>query len=486
MPTTSTTTTTVHSTSGALTTTTTTQPTQNKKRMQQVLPEDVYVDTLSAIVERDFFPSLKKMKLQNAILEGNVHVYPSASQTPIARGQSPTPSESISVRDIGGEEPKVDVDDSLTLDKFQSRYANEDDISFGEILENVERQRREKYQWIFESESNAQNKLLRLENGQSSSGSQLLLEDSKDRQKKGVVEGWKYKAKNALLYYPSTDSEAQSDLPLVHTTSKILNHDATRFNDSTLELASELLEQQQRMNTQRIFTEIGLSTPSASSGTPQVNGYKYVPTTPLLRPDEDVDPSELMTWGVVEGTPLLVSGASHNSGATASSTKGFKIPDTPRREQLAMRMADRARSRLRNKSGAHQRRVPGTPTNNVPPSPSGWSSGSVASSPLPGRGWSAAYSPAARKLLEKARTKPGDDMLRASYSRTPVRSRGGAASSTPGSTNVFTPLDVRKRGVATPLVSQRKGGETVQHQGKEQVKMNKSDRSSLTDGLLEL
>jgi protein DGCR14 len=46
---------------------------------------------------------------------------------------------------------------------------------------------------------------------------------------------------------------------------------------------------------------------SSISGTPKVGGYGFVSATPSPAPSQ-FDSSELMTWGTIEGTPLLISG----------------------------------------------------------------------------------------------------------------------------------------------------------------------------------
>lgn len=43
------------------------------------------------------------------------------------------------------------------------------------------------------------------------------------------------------------------------------------------------------------------------SETPTVGGYGFVSATPSPNPSQ-VDSSELMTWGMIEGTPLLIGG----------------------------------------------------------------------------------------------------------------------------------------------------------------------------------
>ncbi|KAF9942055.1 hypothetical protein BGZ65_011356 [Modicella reniformis] len=196
---------------------------------QQVLEEDEYIEALSKIIERDFFPDLAKLKRQHAYLNavemndveriaatarditGNdtplgLRRLKTPAQTPkiLASGLpdrswtparvdigSATPSwrdDSRTTAEVGlNDTPAIDtpsatssrkmikrtndesgkepIDTSLSLDQFQARYTSEDNASFIEIVEKINAQKREKYRWLYEQERKSQ-KLI--ENGQSS------------------------------------------------------------------------------------------------------------------------------------------------------------------------------------------------------------------------------------------------------------------------------------------------------------------------------
>jgi len=75
---------------------------------------------------------------------------------------------------------------------------------------------------------------------------------------------------------------------------------------------------------------------------PKVNGYSFIMTP---SPAPGVESSPLMTWGNIEGTPLLLDPAS----TPIIDVKGpqFKVPDTPKRDKVAMALSDKASARLR-------------------------------------------------------------------------------------------------------------------------------------------
>ena len=60
-----------------------------------------------------------------------------------------------------------------------------------------------------------------------------------------------------------------------------------------------------------------------------------------------VDASPLMTWGSIEGTPLLLE-----TDVTPGHGPTFKIPHVPRREAIAHQLADKATKSTRERKKA--------------------------------------------------------------------------------------------------------------------------------------
>ncbi|KAF9177864.1 DiGeorge syndrome critical region protein 14 [Haplosporangium sp. Z 767] len=178
---------------------------------QQILEEDEYIEALSKIIERDFFPDLAKLKRQHAYLDavemndiqrieaaakelaGNDTPWartpkyaqsglPNAPWTPARVDfEEATPSWGDSIKSgnrprVGeAETPFVDetplastlgkkrstsdsapatntIDTSLTLDQFQARYTSEDNASFNEIIEKINARKKDKYHWMYDQE----------------------------------------------------------------------------------------------------------------------------------------------------------------------------------------------------------------------------------------------------------------------------------------------------------------------------------------------
>ncbi|KAG0203123.1 DiGeorge syndrome critical region protein 14 [Mortierella sp. GBA30] len=227
---------------------------------QQVLEEDEYIEALSKIIERDFFPDLAKLKRQHAYLDavemndieriqyaarelaGNDTPWaqrrlktpartpkyaqpglPDEAWTParvdigdatptwqddrstkLNKGEiddltSETPSESTLGRDrvVSSLPAETNtIDTSLSLDQFQARYTSEDNASFNEIIEKINARKKEKYRWMYDQE----NKSLKLIEGGPTPDQKLLRQSGEvGDMEKGALVSTKEEATNLSL-----------------------------------------------------------------------------------------------------------------------------------------------------------------------------------------------------------------------------------------------------------------------------------------------
>ncbi|KAG6832446.1 hypothetical protein H0H92_001492 [Tricholoma furcatifolium] len=143
---------------------------------QVILDEDEYTEALSKIIARDFFPSLVHLDATNNYLDAlqsrdphlisasvrhldHINNNPSLphqtpSQTPYGISPSDTP-----LRTPRGEPPpkRRRLATDLSLDAFQTRYTSEDNSSFTQILNEENRQRKEKWGWAWEAQKRVEN-----------------------------------------------------------------------------------------------------------------------------------------------------------------------------------------------------------------------------------------------------------------------------------------------------------------------------------------
>ena len=138
------------------------------------------------------------------------------------------------------------------------------------------------------------------------------------------------------MYYPDA---SPMDAPPSHYTGEVksINHSGTRLksHDVTRMNIGEITSIE-RQRTDQVWKQLAQATPALfnqnnTSQTPkhdQDTTYNFVPSTPLLEHGKDgIDAADLMTWGEIEGTPLLLDlGGDHTDFI-------FNIPDTPHREK---------------------------------------------------------------------------------------------------------------------------------------------------------
>ncbi|KAG0298242.1 DiGeorge syndrome critical region protein 14 [Linnemannia gamsii] len=203
---------------------------------QVILEEDDYIEALSKIIERDFFPDLARLKRQHAYLDAveqndSERIQAAArdlagNDTPLAKRRlktpartprfdraglpneswtpgrmdgaqatplwgdhepptpafpggpidtpiADTPSQSKLKRKSEDETAEDKIDTSLSLDQFQMRYTSEDNASFNEIIEKINSQKKEKYKWLYDQEKKS---MRLLENGSNNQEQRLLRE----------------------------------------------------------------------------------------------------------------------------------------------------------------------------------------------------------------------------------------------------------------------------------------------------------------------
>ncbi|KAJ3314957.1 Envelope glycoprotein [Boothiomyces sp. JEL0838] len=373
-----------------------------------VVEEDEYVEGISKIIKRDFFPDLDKLKVQNELLDAITNM--DAARATHLKEQLAKPE---------------DQEKGLRLDAYQTKFTSEDDASFGTIVHKQNAANRELHHWFYEKE-----KAITLPE-------KFLIESGSSKEAKPVVT-WEHNPKSALMYVPEGKELAAHEIPITRAAPKEIVHAATRFKVPPPVRLSET-KAGIDLQTQKVWDVMAKATPGlfpSNSSPKKQNGYDLVPATPELKPNEDVDPSELMTWGMIESTPILVDSGQAHDGPT------FSMAQTPRREVLANKLSDKATEAIRKRQGA-------TPRFKTPLT----------------RGQSPAL-----QALAKSIGVGIDNALRASYS-TPTNR-------TPGHISGFTPQRMK---TGTPKIKSAKIIKPVQT-----TSTKPKPDSSITDNLLNL
>ncbi|XP_076884287.1 uncharacterized protein LOC143533352 [Bidens hawaiensis] len=421
-----------------------------KRNSSTVLDEDTYVAAIEKIIQRDFFPDIPKLQdrldwleatrtgdpmlirdAQLKIIErrsgkvtdtdGKIRTPGSTffrNTTPLDRDWTPVMDKEVfnSVKETVEDGSVGTETDSLSLDEFFRRYTSEDNASFSKLIEKVNKKKRERYEFLLEGENK----------------DKLMIEDAKrDRitdgygtsdQPLATLEGWKYTAKNLLMYHPADRGEApltQQELAnRLHGMTKEISKTNTRFHGKMVDYKSRDDD-----DVAVIYNPVAGGTPVPWSDrdgdkmkkydledlrrTPNAfyvesskkadNGYSFVKTP---SPAPGVDESPFITWGEIEGTPLRLEPEETpvDIGGSGNGAQ-FNIPFPPSRDVKAHSLSREAARKMRDRSRMFQK----------PPRPSGNAS--------PG---GRMLSPAAQKFVKNAIAKSSrsttiDESLRASY-----------------------------------------------------------------------
>ncbi|KAI9220394.1 nuclear protein Es2-domain-containing protein [Blastocladiella britannica] len=444
----------------------------------RALDEDSYTATLSAIIERDYFPDLATLRAESALLEAidaGDRLRARAAQAAVQRAHARADNPFATIGDTGDPE-------DLPLAAFLASYTSHDNKAFSELLgEHNERVRDRVRRFIMDSggsvplaiengdrawvgaASTAQRQLLSIEASHASSSTALVRQssdlvatteghDDEDRDAalalilpnsdrlrsaggSAVVPTWRNTTTNLLnpLFFPSavpsivtrtTGDSAHVSLARRAAT----NRTGMRFARSTPLAAFEAAV--------TAASAAAASDDGTSGGGNGGNQYDLVSMTPRAHAVAADLPPEF-TWGELAATPVPLGHASGDLSSATTPVRGYQVPGTSKREQAAEWMADR-------QSGRHHHRQQSSRGSTTPLTARSSVSAISSAAGKQRRTGSAGAAAAARGVLGRTPARAGDrsrlaraggvdDMLRASYSRTPVATRTPATGRrTPG------------------------------------------------------
>ncbi|KAJ3995022.1 nuclear protein DGCR14 [Lentinula boryana] len=413
---------------------------------QAVLEEDEYTTALSHIIARDFFPSLVHLDATNEYLDAlnsrdphligasvrrleelNNTPMPVVSrrgrmplhtpgQTPYAFGPSDTPLRP-SRPDGEPAVKKQKFDTSLSLDNFQARYTSEDNSSFTEILDEENRQRKEKWAWAWDAQKRVEEKKLiagverermllepppgsnpgvrekfviepakvvgLISSGGSDEQKEGEIEDSGQATKELVlskpkqgeeedemdvmapkkdnriagVDGWKFKARNSLMFPPDADSSPYhhkpKNLPPVPSgEERSISYGSTRLAEQEVSTdVNRPLSEPSSPTRSRIMAAI-TGTPYHPRDPSSSSTFPLVPSLPSPTP-EQLGPTavkQLMTWGTLNATPRIISSSDDPALDIPTPSTPFHIPAPSSREALSHKLSNKASKSLRAKA----------------------------------------------------------------------------------------------------------------------------------------
>lgn len=326
-------------------------PRKKKTVKQKVLEEETYLEEMGKIIERDFFPDLGRLKAQNAYLDAQnendvlkLQQISSKYSVNMERESSPatfeTPVNKTGLDDdICSDNAKCDEEvvreipkTKLGLDQYLGSHTSEDNKSFEDIIVESQEQHKQKHPWLFKEDPNANEKALE----------KLSIEYNAAVSKPLELDTWTYKDKNYIMYVPDGVSLTPEEKVESAKRRKEIVHSNTRLKvnpfdeNENKERILDLAQNQVRCLDGKIGVDGKVVVPS----TPKINGFSFVKTP---SPAPGVNESPLMTWGEIDGTPFRLD------ATPLAHVPSFHMPEPPKRESLALKLADKAGERHRDR-----------------------------------------------------------------------------------------------------------------------------------------
>lgn len=235
---------------------------------KKVLDEEEYLAGLGAVIERDFFPDLKRLEQQREWLEALATKDPDiiaetrrklarqqnrlpsaksghlvlATPTPLTGGghgaSDATPMSTAPRRsgggDVGSDDGGAAAVPPMTLDEYVATHTSEDNASFAELLKKDHAAQAKKYWWAFAPDAAQRTQQMRLANHPHADvlAAAATKEDREDSAlRPALPDTWAHhRTRNALLFTPNLeDSYETSRVPPSARTSGVLGTDQLRL-----------------------------------------------------------------------------------------------------------------------------------------------------------------------------------------------------------------------------------------------------------------
>jgi protein DGCR14 len=344
-------------------------PPKRIKRPAVVLEEETYIDGLSHIIARDYFPGLVQTEAKQEFLEaldskddtwiqdaGKRLQEAMSGKTPGRRGVSFESSSDQTPRGFVGDTPKIEskreapsspqVNLNLSLGAYQTKYTSEDNESFNALLDKQNTKNREKHAYLWTGNkipsarqiAYQEKEVKRLAASETTNALTLRSHDTRP----AMPNYTNFEPKNSFMFEPDSIEDAletraqvaegKSNAPL-----KSILHVNTRLQEPELPEHKVPASPSLSAINDAIMGRPRLSESSAGWETPRVQGYSFVdaePTAAEIRAYNtgSIDPQAMLS-SLAKGVDT-----SHNP---------FNVKESDDREKLHHRLLDQKKTKGR-------------------------------------------------------------------------------------------------------------------------------------------
>ncbi|XP_017850753.1 splicing factor ESS-2 homolog [Drosophila busckii] len=340
---------------------------ERRKVKPKILTEERYIEEMSKIIQRDFFPDLERLQAQNDYLDAesrrdfqqmaeiraryslgrdsvggsqrrsnsrNNAMSPATFETPLSNvngsatprldtPMSTTSSSKASAAEGGNRDNEAR---NMSLDAYLQHYTSEDNQSFQEIIETAEEKLREKYAVLYGHEQCSMEQLRR---ALTLPSIEKQFEEPDPMRK---IQTWNYTNRNSIMYIPDGVDMTEQERVQMAERRQSIQHHATRLPPGS-----------QYSTETAPSTNSEAETPAGTTTTPRIRGFELL-RSPSPHPGEAFSP--IMTWGEIDGTPFRLDGGDtprHNTTGPS-----FHINENSRRENIAIALAEKVSEKMRN------------------------------------------------------------------------------------------------------------------------------------------
>jgi protein DGCR14 len=367
-------------------------PSKKIKRPAVVLDEDAYLNGLSHVIARDYFPGLLQTEAKQELLDAldsknEAWIRDAGSRLhQVMEGEGMTPRRGVSMptqtpKSFVGDTPLVgtdteakpvpDVDLNLSLTAFQAKYTSEDNESFNALIDKQNSKNREKQTYLWNGNQIPTARQITYREQQAkllAQGPSNALELLRRDDRPAMPNHRPSAPRNSLMFLPDSiedthttvaqESEAQSNAP-----PKAIDHANTRV-ERNVQVPKVPASPTLSALNDAIAGRPRLSESEAGWETPRVAGYTFVDAEPTA--------SEMQAYETMQRVDTAAIISSLTAGAKGGPGP-FNIKESGKREQLHHRLLDRTKNMkksgnrlLDSKDGGLSRPTPtpsGTPVN---------------------------------------------------------------------------------------------------------------------------